>query len=108
MLKCCVFQFLRDDRERATTTHRADFTHFEDHRPDVIIRRQGELKTEGIGKYFIFNHHENKYRDNLISLYDESYNRQGSGEDAPSKLRKWDQHSLSWRPEKSDHPLQGA
>ena len=44
----------------------------------------------------------------MISWYDEHYNkRERDEENKLPALRNWDSHTLSWRPEKTDHPIQG-
>lgn len=100
-------QFLKGD-SKANSTNRMDFRNFGNHRPDVIIRRKAQFNSGGVGKDFLFNHHGNKYSKNMISWYDEHYNkRERDEENKLPALRNWDSHTLSWRPEKTDHPIQG-
>ena len=92
----------------SNSTNRMDFKNFGNYRPDVIIRRKTQVKSEGVGKDFLFNHHGKKYSNNMISWYDENFNkRERSGPNKLPELRSWDSHTLSWRPEKTDHPIQG-
>ncbi|XP_013404083.1 uncharacterized protein C1orf158 homolog [Lingula anatina] len=91
------------------STHRMDFKNYEGAgKPDVIIRRQAMLKNEGLGKEMLFTHHGNKYSNNMISWYDEHYNKRERPEwNKLPELRDWDGHKLAWAPEKTDYPLQG-
>ena len=72
------------------------------------MRRKAELANEGIGKDRLLTHHGNRYSNNMITWYDENYNkRERSEDDKLPELRSWDGHSLAWLPEKSDHPMKG-
>ena len=50
-----------------------------------------------------------RYKNNLISWYDEQYNhrKREEGDQLPD-LRQWDGHTLSWAPERTDYPMQGT
>ncbi|XP_074655259.1 cilia- and flagella-associated protein 107-like [Tubulanus polymorphus] len=90
------------------STHRNDFKSYTDFKPDVTIRRKNLLQGDGLGKEFIFTHHGKKYSNNMISSYDEDYNkRERESWDRLPELRTWDSNRLAWVPEKSDHPMQG-
>lgn len=56
----------------------------------------------------LFGHHGSRYYDNLITLYDENYNRRKRpmSQSLPP-IRSWDRKYLCWFPEKSDFPMQG-
>lgn len=59
---------------------------------------------QGLNKDHIFTHHGDRYKfNNLISLYDQQFNRKYS-----TGTRKWDRHRLAWLPEASDNPMQGG
>jgi hypothetical protein len=89
---------------RHNSTNRIDFKSYGNHRPDVLIRRQAMLRSDGLKKEFIFNHHGNAYDNGMISWYDTDYNHRATG---LPETRQWDHNTLSWAPEKSDFPLQG-
>jgi len=63
----------------------------------------------GLPKDLLFGHHGKAYSNNMISLYDEYYNRRArpDGQKFPP-VRSWDSKSMTWVPEKIDHPLQGV
>ncbi|XP_076454137.1 cilia- and flagella-associated protein 107-like [Babylonia areolata] len=87
------------------STNRMDFRNFGSHRPDVIIRRKGELRNQGLPPELVFHHHGNKYASNMVSWYDEDYNGRWKERKVP-ELRDWNSHHLAWMPEKNDHPVQ--
>lgn len=101
-------QFLKGNYKH-NSTNRIDFQNYGSFRPDVIIRRKAQLQSDGLGAERLFYHHGNKYSNNMISWYDEQYNkRQREEKDKLPETRHWDGNSLSWVPEKSDYPIQGA
>lgn len=90
------------------STYRQDFVNCDGHRPDVILRRKAELQNEGLGKEFLFYHHGNRYSNNMISWYDEHYNKRERDEkNKLPEMRHWDGHAMAWVPEKTDYPIQG-
>jgi len=95
--------------QRHNSTHRVDFKNWNSTGPDVIIRRKAELQNDGLGKEYLLNHHGNRYANNMVSWYDEHYNkRERDANNKLPNLRGWDSHRLAWLPEKSDHPIQGS
>ncbi|ELU12240.1 hypothetical protein CAPTEDRAFT_19088 [Capitella teleta] len=94
---------------RGNSTYRVDFMNFGNHRPDIIIRRKGQIRNEGLPAEHLIHHHGKAYSKNMISWYDEDYNKRKRelGDELPM-LRKWDGNELAWLPEKTDHPMQGA
>ncbi|XP_050412082.1 cilia- and flagella-associated protein 107 [Patella vulgata] len=88
------------------STHRTDFRNWGGHRPDVVIRRNAMMRSDGLGPETLFHHHGKKYSNNMVSWYDEQYNGRWH-ENCLPELRNWNGHCLAWVPEKSDHPLQG-
>lgn len=49
-----------------------------------------------------------RYSNNLISWYDEQFNKRARGDgDRLPDLRSWDGHKLAWAPERSDFPMKG-
>jgi len=90
------------------STHRYDFNRYSNYVPDMKIRRETEMLNEGLPKKFIFSHHGDFYSNNLISWYDQQMNQRELRESTLPKLRQWDGKSTSFKPEKTDHPLQGS
>lgn len=91
------------------STYRKDYQKEGSWRPDVIIRRKAQLQNAGLGKEFLFYHHGNSYSNNMISWYDEHFNkRERDEQNKLPELRSWDSNRLSWVPEKTDFPIQGA
>jgi len=91
-----------------SSTHRTDFKLYPEHQPDTLIRRSALMRNDGLKKQNLFDHHGNKYSNNMISWYDEQFNkRDREASDKLPDLRKWDGHKLAWAPEKSDYPMQG-
>ncbi|XP_077998288.1 cilia- and flagella-associated protein 107-like [Glandiceps talaboti] len=91
-----------------SSTHREDFTKYPNFKPDRMTRRAAMMKNEGLGKDHIFSHHGNRYSNNMISWYDENYNKRERDEkNKLPELRHWDSHRLAWVPEKTDFPIQG-
>ena len=62
---------------------------------------------QGLGKEFIFSHHQKAYEGNRISWYDQQFNKREITESRLPPLRSWDRQKLAWAPEKSDYPTQG-
>jgi len=90
------------------STHRMDFKNWGGSRPDVVLRRKAQLQNDGLGKESLFYHHGNRYSNNMISWYDEQFNKRERDEaNKLPDLRSWDSHRLAWLPEKSDYPIQG-
>ncbi|KAI8500359.1 PREDICTED: uncharacterized protein C1orf158 homolog [Branchiostoma belcheri] len=94
-------------RYRHTSTHRLDFRDWKGHKPDITIRRAALQRNEGLPKSLVFDHHGKHYSNNMISWYDQQFNKRELDEGTLPKLRSWDSHRLAWAPEKSDYPLQG-
>ncbi|XP_072036291.1 cilia- and flagella-associated protein 107-like [Amphiura filiformis] len=92
-----------------TSTHRFDYKNNSGFKPDIYTRRNAMVQNEGLSNNLIFSHHNADYSSNLVSWYDEHFNKRERGpQDALPALRHWDSHTLSWQPEKTDHPLKGA
>ena len=63
---------------------------------------------QGLDQTLLFAHHNKSLKNNLISWYDEQFNkRERSGGDQLPELRHWDGQKLAWEPEKTDHPVKG-
>jgi len=91
------------------STYRIDYKDDGSSKPDVIIRRKALIRNDGLGKELLFYHHGNRYSNNMISWYDEHYNKRERDENNRlPELRHWDSKKLAWVPEKTDYPIQGA
>lgn len=103
--ECYTF---RKGNVKHNSTHRMDFKSWGGSRPDVVVRRKAQLQNDGLGKESLFYHHGNRYSNNMISWYDEQFNkRERDDANKLPDLRSWDSHRLAWLPEKSDYPIQG-
>ncbi|XP_041354432.1 uncharacterized protein C1orf158 homolog [Gigantopelta aegis] len=93
-------------RYHHNSTHRTDFRNYGSSKPDVIIRRAGELRNEGLSRKHLLNHHDgNKYSSNMVSSYDEHFNGRWKENPKLTRMRTWNGQRLQWAPEKSDFPL---
>ena len=102
-----LFQFQKG-KLKHNSTYRYDFKDVGSSKPDVIQRRKAQIRSEGLGKELLFYHHGNRYSNNMISWYDEHYNKRERDENNKlPELRHWDSQRLSWVPEKTDYPIQG-
>ena len=63
---------------------------------------------QGLGKEYLFSHHQKAYEGNRISWYDQQFNKREITESKLPPLRSWDRQKLAWAPEKSDYPIQGC
>ncbi|XP_022090117.1 uncharacterized protein C1orf158 homolog [Acanthaster planci] len=91
---------------KSGSTHRTDFVKYPQYKPDVMTRRNAMMKNDGLDNKHLFAHHNNDFSSNLISWYDEQFNkRERSGRDVLPEQRYWDSNKLAWEPEKSDHPI---
>lgn len=99
-------QFGRGDSHFGST-HRVDFKNYGKFLPDVTTRRKALQQHNGLGKEFIFSHHQKAYEGNRISWYDQQFNKREITESRLPPLRSWDRQKLAWAPEKSDYPTQG-
>ncbi|KFO85023.1 Uncharacterized protein C1orf158 [Buceros rhinoceros silvestris] len=88
----------------SSSIYRTDFIWFPDHKPDQTVRRATMEKSEGLPLQLLFTHHEEPRSRNLVSEYDDNYNRHGYNTVLPA-LRTWNGHKLTWIPQKSDFPV---
>uniref|UniRef100_A0A8C3SS54 Chromosome 1 open reading frame 158 n=1 Tax=Chelydra serpentina TaxID=8475 RepID=A0A8C3SS54_CHESE len=63
-----------------------------------------QIPVYGLPKQHLFTHHEEPSHRNLVTQYDDHYNRHGYNPVLPP-LRKWNGQKLAWLPEKSDFPI---
>ncbi|XP_067951138.1 cilia- and flagella-associated protein 107-like [Watersipora subatra] len=94
--------------QKHNSTQRRDFKFYPNARPDVEVRRNAFLTNKGLSKEMVFGHHGEAYSNNMITIYDEYYNkRDRPGRQAFPPVRSWDAKTMTWVPEKIDYPLQG-
>lgn len=63
----------------------------------------------GLSKDMIFGHHGKAYSNNMITMYDEYYNKRERPETQRfPESRAWNSKTMEWVPEKTDYPLQGV
>ncbi|XP_010008194.1 PREDICTED: uncharacterized protein C1orf158 homolog [Nestor notabilis] len=96
--------FRKDTGKPNHSIYRTDFICFPDHKPDQMLRRAMVEKLEGLPRQHFFTHHEEPRSRNLVSEYDDKYNRHGYNPVLPP-LRKWSGPKSSWIPQKSDFPI---
>ncbi|KFV78800.1 Uncharacterized protein C1orf158, partial [Struthio camelus australis] len=96
-------RFIKASGKPSNSTYRTDFIYFLDHKPDQTSRRTFKKRLEGLPKQHFFTHHEEPSSRNLVSEYDDSYNRHGHNTLLPP-LRRWNGRKLAWIPEKTDFP----
>uniref|UniRef100_A0A8D2LLU5 Chromosome 1 open reading frame 158 n=1 Tax=Varanus komodoensis TaxID=61221 RepID=A0A8D2LLU5_VARKO len=70
----------------------------------VLIGNWLEERKKGLPRKYVLTHHEEASHQNLVSQYDDQYNRHGYNPCLPP-LRKWNGHKMAWVPEKTDYPL---
>ena len=63
---------------------------------------------QGLSADHVFGHHGKAYSNNMITIYDEYYNRrERPGNQKFPDRRSWNSKTMLWAPEKIDYPLQG-
>ncbi|CAM4653087.1 unnamed protein product, partial [Lepidochelys olivacea] len=96
--------FIKDIGKPSNSIYGTDFICFPDHRTDRTVRRTIMKKLDGLPKQHLFMHHEEPNNRNLVTQYDDHYNRHGYNPVLPP-LRRWNGQKLAWLPEKSDFPI---
>ncbi|XP_065277205.1 cilia- and flagella-associated protein 107 [Emys orbicularis] len=97
-------RFIKDTGKPSNSIYGTDFIHFPDHRIDRTVRRTIMKKLDGLPKQHLFTQHEEPSNRNLVTQYDDHYNRHGYNPVLPP-LRRWNGQKLAWLPEKSDFPI---
>uniref|UniRef100_A0A663DLR1 Cilia and flagella associated protein 107 n=2 Tax=Aquila chrysaetos chrysaetos TaxID=223781 RepID=A0A663DLR1_AQUCH len=97
-------KFIKDTGKLSSSIYRTDFICFPDHKPDQTLRRTMMEKFEGLPMQHFFTHHEEPRSRNLVSEYDDKYNRHGYNPVLPP-LRSWNGRKFAWIPQKSDFPI---
>ncbi|XP_054705715.1 cilia- and flagella-associated protein 107 [Grus americana] len=97
-------RFAKDTGKLGSSTYRTDFICFPNHKPDQTLRRTMMEKLEGLPMQHFFSHHEEPKSRNLVSEYDDKYNRHSYNPILPP-LRSWNGRKLAWIPQKSDFPI---
>ncbi|XP_009323571.1 PREDICTED: uncharacterized protein C1orf158 homolog [Pygoscelis adeliae] len=97
-------RFIKDIGKLGSSIYRTDFICFPDHKPDQTLRRTMMEKFEGLPIQHLFTHHEEPRSRNLVSEYDDKYNRHGYNPVLPP-LRSWNGRKFAWIPQKTDFPI---
>ncbi|KFU99143.1 Uncharacterized protein C1orf158, partial [Pterocles gutturalis] len=88
----------------SSSIYRTDFLCFPDHKPDQMLRRNMMEKYRGLPVQHFLSHHDEPKSRNLVSEYDDEYNRHGYNPVLPP-LRCWNGRKFAWFPQKSDFPI---
>ncbi|XP_072465021.1 cilia- and flagella-associated protein 107 isoform X2 [Notamacropus eugenii] len=86
------------------STFQKDFVWFPDQKADHITKWYYMRRSEGLPYNQLMTHHEEPKHRNLISTYDDHFNRHGYNPALPP-IRCWNGQKLVWLPEKSDFSL---
>uniref|UniRef100_U3J4Z4 Cilia and flagella associated protein 107 n=1 Tax=Anas platyrhynchos platyrhynchos TaxID=8840 RepID=U3J4Z4_ANAPP len=97
-------RFIKPTGKLGHSIYSTDFVCFPDHKPEQTVRRTMRKKYEGLPAQHFFTHHEEPRSRNLVSEYDDKYNRHGYDPLLPP-LRTWNGRKLAWIPQKSDFPI---
>ncbi|KFQ24892.1 Uncharacterized protein C1orf158, partial [Mesitornis unicolor] len=97
-------RFIKHAGKLGSSIYSTDYIWFPDHKPNQTLRRSMIEKYQGLPKQHFLTHHDEPSSRNLVSKYDDKYNRQGYNPLLPP-LRTWNGHKLSWIPQKSDFPI---
>ncbi|KFO98879.1 Uncharacterized protein C1orf158, partial [Calypte anna] len=96
--------FIKDTGKLGSSIYKPDYICFSYHKPDQILRKTMLVKREGLSRQHFFTHHDEPRNRNLVSEYDDKYNRHGYNPLLPP-LRQWSGRKLSWIPQKADFPI---
>nr|XP_013043335.2 protein CFAP107 isoform X2 [Anser cygnoides] len=97
-------RFIKPTGKLGGSTYSTDFICFPDHKPEQTLRRTMMKKYEGLPAQHFFTHHEEPRSRNLVSEYEDKYNRH-SYDPALPPLRSWNGRKLAWIPQKPDFPI---
>ncbi|XP_068934891.1 cilia- and flagella-associated protein 107 [Petaurus breviceps papuanus] len=97
-------KFIKTSKPSFQSTFRKDFVRFPEHKVDHITKWYHMRRIEGLPYKNLMTHHEEPKHRNLISTYDDHFNRHGFNPALPP-IRSWNGQKLVWLPEKSDFPL---
>jgi len=90
------------------STHQADYVPYPGHKPNSIARRYNSIQREGLNEKFFTRHNDDRWDHMKITWYDENFNkRPRTGKNKLPELRRYNFTHCEWRPEKSDHPIEG-
>ncbi|KAM3877742.1 cilia- and flagella-associated protein 107 [Diretmus argenteus] len=95
-------QFTRESKTANSTNHE-DYRPHWDFKPDAFERRSALQRAEGLPSKLFFAHHGTAASHYFVTLHDESYGRKHTK--LLPTLRSWHPDSLTWQPERSDHPI---
>ncbi|XP_040389868.1 uncharacterized protein C1orf158 homolog isoform X1 [Cygnus olor] len=97
-------RFIKPTGKLGCSTYSTDFICFPDHKPEQTLRRTMMKKYEGLPAQHFFTHHEEPRSRNLVSEYEDKYNRHSYDPVLPP-LRSWNGRKLAWIPQKPDFPI---
>ncbi|XP_074048162.1 cilia- and flagella-associated protein 107-like isoform X1 [Macrotis lagotis] len=97
-------KFIKTSKPSFHSTCQEDFIWFQDHKADQKTKWYNMRRSEGLPYKNLITHHEEPKHRNLISTYDDHFNRHGYNPLLPP-IRTWNGQKLMWLPEKSDFPL---
>jgi len=94
-----------------SSTHRLDFPSYDGRKPDTWNRRRNTINMEGLSETQLTRHHGDRWDGHQnITTYDERYNkriREMKRNQLPPLRRLNLRKEIGWKPEQSDHPLEG-
>uniref|UniRef100_A0A8C8B2F8 Alpha/beta hydrolase fold-3 domain-containing protein n=1 Tax=Otus sunia TaxID=257818 RepID=A0A8C8B2F8_9STRI len=99
--------FTKDTGKLGSSIYKTDFIWFPDHKPDQMLRRTVMEKFEGLPLQHFFTHHDEPRSRNLVSEYDDKYNRHGYNP-VLLPLHSRNERKFAWIPKKADHPILGS
>ncbi|KFP27902.1 Uncharacterized protein C1orf158, partial [Colius striatus] len=97
-------RLIKDVETPGRSIYRTDFIWFPDLQQVQTLKRTMMEKNEGLPTQHFFNHHEEPRSRNLVSEYDDNYNRHSYNPMLPPRCI-WNGHKLAWVPKKSDFPI---
>ncbi|XP_061457428.1 cilia- and flagella-associated protein 107 [Rhineura floridana] len=97
-------KFIRDHEGTGKSTYGRDYIRFPTEIPDRTVMRRMMKQLDGLPKKYTLTHHDEPKHRNLVTQYDDQYNRRGYNPLLPP-LRRWNGHKMAWIPEKTDYPL---
>ncbi|XP_074704298.1 cilia- and flagella-associated protein 107 [Strix aluco] len=97
-------RFTKDPGKLGSSIYKTDFIWFPDHKPDQTLRRTMMEKFEGLPVQHFFTHHDEPRSRNLVSEYDDKYNRHGYNP-VLLPLHSRNKRKFAWIPKKADHPI---
>ncbi|XP_009964697.2 uncharacterized protein C1orf158 homolog [Tyto alba] len=97
-------RFTKETGKLGSSIYKTDFICFPDHKPEHTLRRIMMEKLEGLPMQHFFTHHDEPRSRNLVSEYDDKYNRHGYSP-VLLPLHSGNECKFAWIPQKSDCPV---